>query len=390
MSGASRFVFAIVLSLVGGAGCTRESQNESSSRFQKTARITVKSDVLDAFTGTYALPSGALFPVIRQQNQLLAGIPPYEILPQTTREFASNRLLARIIFDREKNSPAHRVNLQVGTQDTWAHRIDPGAVEDPTQMVDAGGHLLRMLVTGDDGPTIVIEDGFGSSIIMSSKLQSELSNFCRVVAYDHAETGGSEAGPRPRHALQVACELRTALQNAGLDPPYVLVGASIGADYISVFAHTYPRDVAGLVRLDPTPDWEALQQWMNVHAPTRAGEHQKVVRQNHDTLPEIMKYQEPGRQAEWAALQQTRDMARNALPLPKVPVVQITGAARHQSNHQAHDKVRFFGDWLKANMPSARHVLAENSGHAVYAADAGLVVREIRQLVDDIRSGARR
>ena len=53
-----------------------------------------------------------------------------------------------------------------------------------------------------------------------------------------------------RDARTIAGELHTALHNAGLPGPYILVGASLGGPYATVFADTYRDEVAGLVLLD--------------------------------------------------------------------------------------------------------------------------------------------
>ncbi len=357
------------------------------SRLIKQALVQVKPEIYDEYSGTYQLPSGVLFTVTHENGRLMAGVPPYELLPQTTREFASNRIFAEIIFDRAESGPAQRMNIRAAKQDMWAQRVDPAETLDPTQMIDAGGHHLRMLVTGDGGPTIVIDDGFGSSIRMTSKLQTDLSKFARVVTYDHAETGGSEAGPNPRNAVQVAQELRTALRNAKLDPPFLMVGGSIGADYISVFAHAYPDDVAGLVRLDPAPDFDAWNEWMKANAPSHAASFQEEIQLHLSLISQLMKHQTPGRQAEWALIGETQQQSYNSLPLPDIPVTQITGSAGYKEAGDlgASLKVRFFDDWLKKHIPHAKHVLAVNSGHAVYAADPELVVGEIRQLVNVLR-----
>ncbi len=367
------------------SGCGPTVEEEASNRFIKSAKVTVNPGILNDYTGTYALPSGVLFKVSLEENQLMAGDPPYELLPQTTREFASNRIFAKIIFDRDDSDRVQQVNIQAAKQEMWAQRVDPASAKDPTQMVDAGGHRLRMLVSGTGGPTIIIEDGFGSSILMRSMLQAELSKFARVITYDHAGTGGSEAGPNPRHAGQIAGELRIALKNADIPTPYVMVGGSIGADYISVFAHKYPEDVAGLVWLDPTPDWEALHDWMKLNAPSRAKSFRKIYLHGISSIPDLMKHQELGRLAEWGAIEETREQARNSLPLPNIPVVQITGAAGHQTIQAASDKVKFFDSWLKINIPQAKHVLAKNSRHAIFATDSELVIDEIQLLIDSIR-----
>src|SRR6266404_5930643 len=82
---------------------------------------------------------------------------------------------------------------------------------------------LHLDVRGDGSPTVVLEAGFASTAATWSKVQPEVAKFARVVAYDRAGLGTSEAGPLPRTAERIANELRAALRSAGLRPPYILV-----------------------------------------------------------------------------------------------------------------------------------------------------------------------
>lgn len=55
--------------------------------------------------------------------------------------------------------------------------------------------------------------------------------------------------PTPRH---VAENLHALLEEVGAEPPYVLVGHSLGGPFIRMFTAVYPEDVGGLVYVDPT------------------------------------------------------------------------------------------------------------------------------------------
>jgi pimeloyl-ACP methyl ester carboxylesterase len=376
---------SLVLLSIGplSCGCT-ESQDDVPKGLIHRAAVRLDPSVLDDFAGTYRLPSGALFRVVRDGDRLLGGTPPHELLPQTTRRFASNRLPGEFHFERSDGGRVTRMNHRLGKQDHWAERVDPQTTADPARLVDAGGHRLRMLVSGEGRPTIVLEDGFGAGIDHNAVLQARLSKLSRVVAYDHAGTGGSDAGPEPRDARQVAHELRRALSSADLEPPFVLVGGSIGAEYIRIFAHEFPRDVAGLVMLDPAPDWEALFEWAETHAPTRVDMYRRIRDDADRWMTELMRHQEPARQAEWTSLEATQRQGREALPLADIPIVQITGAAGWRTSSVMDDKFRFFDAWLKRHIPHARHVRAPHSGHAVEVTDAALVEQEVRRLISDL------
>jgi len=50
--------------------------------------------------------------------------------------------------------------------------------------------------------------------------------------------------------VRIAHELRSALHNAGIKGPYILVGHAFGGDNVRAFAQRYPADVAGLVLVE--------------------------------------------------------------------------------------------------------------------------------------------
>jgi len=52
----------------------------------------------------------------------------------------------------------------------------------------------------------------------------------------------------------IAEELRSALREARIAPPFVLVGWSLGGAFVRVFASMYPADVIGLVLVDPVQE----------------------------------------------------------------------------------------------------------------------------------------
>jgi pimeloyl-ACP methyl ester carboxylesterase len=380
-------LLALVLGVLFGAGCSYIKGDPADNALQR-AGLQVKPSVLDQYVGTYRLASGAHFSVVREGDRLLGGTPPHELLAQTTRQFSSNCFLGHFHFERV--GPDARVSLRrrLGKRDYSCERIDPAVTRDPTCRVAAGKHELRMLIVGTGGPTIVLEDGLGNGIELQAELQAELAKLSTVVTYDHAGTGGSDPGPLPRDAVRIAHELRLALRNAGLQPPFVLMGGSIGADYIRIFAHEYPEDTAGLLLLDPTPDWDRLMEWAEVHAPGRAETYRQFARDAKGVMDRLMDVQDPGRSAEWDALEQTRAQARQAFPLPDVSIVQITGAGGRQTTPAIADKIRFFDAWLQQHLPQSKHVLASHSGHAVTITDRQLVLDEVKQMLKKVRQSA--
>ena len=96
-------------------------------------------------------------------------------------------------------------------------------------------------------------------------VQEELAPTIRTVAYDRAGLGWSRRSGRPRDAQTIAVELRDALREAGIEPPYVLAGHSFGGLPVRAFVDLYPELAAGLILVDAShPDqWV---RWPTPHA----------------------------------------------------------------------------------------------------------------------------
>jgi pimeloyl-ACP methyl ester carboxylesterase len=87
-------------------------------------------------------------------------------------------------------------------------------------------------------------------------VHAELARTTRVCAYDRAAFGFSDPGPLPRDTRHLADDLAALTKAASLQPPYVLVGASLGGMIVRLYADTHLRDVGGMVLLDPEPAHE--------------------------------------------------------------------------------------------------------------------------------------
>jgi pimeloyl-ACP methyl ester carboxylesterase len=115
------------------------------------------------------------------------------------------------------------------------------------KLVDVGGYRVHLYCTGVGSPTVVIV-GAGYSFDWGL-VQSEVSKFTQVCSYDHSGIAWSDDGPKDSCDLRVN-EVHTALKNAGVVGPYVLVGHSLGGLVARVYLGNYPDDLAGMVFVD--------------------------------------------------------------------------------------------------------------------------------------------
>jgi pimeloyl-ACP methyl ester carboxylesterase len=92
--------------------------------------------------------------------------------------------------------------------------------------------------------------GYGWRVV-----QSGVEKFTTVCWYDRAGEGWSDPAPTPRSSTTVVQDLHTLLKTTPIAGPYVLVGHSIGGEYVLIYVARYPSEVVGLVLVDSThPD----------------------------------------------------------------------------------------------------------------------------------------
>ena len=148
----------------------------------------------------------------------------------------------------------------------------------PGLLVQVDGRQIHLQVRGADsgGPTVVLEAGMGSFSPNWYWVQEELAPTVRSVSYDRAGLGWSRRSRRPRDAQTIAMELRDALREGAIEPPYVLAGHSFGGMPVRTFADLYPELTAGLVLVDAShPDqWV---RWPTPHADKILEVSQRVV-----------------------------------------------------------------------------------------------------------------
>jgi hypothetical protein len=118
-------------------------------------------------------------------------------------------------------------------------------------VVDLGTHQRFVECAGTGVPTIRLEAGGGQSCQTWEPIWPALTSLTRACRYDRAGVGPSTPGPRPTSCQQLAQDLQTVLQTAGIPGPYLLVSHSFGSFIARVYAHEHPDQIVGSLLLDP-------------------------------------------------------------------------------------------------------------------------------------------
>lgn len=116
------------------------------------------------------------------------------------------------------------------------------------------GRQMNLYCEGQGAPVVVMDAGLGDGSWTWASVQDQIAPKTRVCAFDHAGFGRSSPGPSPRDTKAIVADLAQTLKAAHVPGPYVLVGHSAGSYNVRLFALTRPREVAGMVLIDPSVD----------------------------------------------------------------------------------------------------------------------------------------
>lgn len=127
----------------------------------------------------------------------------------------------------------------------------------PGRLVDVGGRRMHILAEGDGSPAVVIVPALGSNVLEWVRVLRAASTETTVCAYDRAGLGWSDPPRGPVTFDAMADDLHALLKAAGIAPPYIVAGHSLGGIIARRFQARYPADVAALLLIDSSHEDQA-------------------------------------------------------------------------------------------------------------------------------------
>lgn len=127
--------------------------------------------------------------------------------------------------------------------------------------IDIGeGRRLYLLEKGSGATTVLFESGIAATNLNWHHIQEKVASFSTTASYDRSGLGWSSPSRSPRTPTNIASELHKMLDEAGIKPPYILVGHSFGGLVMRRFALRYPQEVTSIILVDPMrcEEWPPL------------------------------------------------------------------------------------------------------------------------------------
>jgi pimeloyl-ACP methyl ester carboxylesterase len=227
----------------------------------------------------------------------------------------------------------------------------------------------RAHIEGEGPRTVVLESGFGDTLDIWQTIQPQVAANCaRTFSYNRAGYVDSEPADAARDAASIVGELREELLRRNLNPPYVLVGHSLGGLYMQYFARNFPGDVAGLVLIDSTHWQQGLKVDITADTPYQSRTAITLY------MPLVMR-RELSDSAE-AGLEVNGSPSAWAIP---TIVLSSTRIGPIETADQRARAVTLQNS-IAADFPGARHVFVENSGHYIQRDKPAVVIDAIRDI----------
>ena len=267
--------------------------------------------------------------------------------------------------------------------------------------VQVDGRTVSAVVRDGAGPCVAFDAGLGGWSAFWRLVLDELPGVA-AVAWDRPGLGGSSPDPGVADADRVAAQWRETLRALGHEPPYVLVGHSLGGHHVRAFAGRWPQEVAGLVLVDVSIASAPVGRVRSLLARVLSGAFSRRAGTSAlvDLLPEGERV---GARAVLASPGYASAVARERAlvavkaaalehPLPAVPVEVLSGSGAELARvpriartvlrldrviariHRAHEE-------LAAQVTGGRWSVVPGSTHLIPLDDPGAVAAAVRRVV---------
>jgi|GEM_PF-181671 len=142
----------------------------------------------------------------------------------------------------------------VASQDAATTDIDRtllpyASIENSVQLSD--GRTIHLVCMGEGTPSVILTAGVADWSIAWNRIQPSIAAGTRVCSWDRAGHGLSDPPAKPQLVDATTADLEAALAAGQVEPPYILVGHSVGGYESLLFADRHPAQVAGMVLVDP-------------------------------------------------------------------------------------------------------------------------------------------
>ncbi|KAB2496614.1 alpha/beta fold hydrolase [Priestia endophytica] len=221
-------------------------------------------------------------------------------------------------------------------------------------------------------PTLIFESGYGCPSVYWDSIKDKVSEFANCFFYDRAGIGESTYDGRPQHSKQCVENLRLLLQEANIQPPYILIGHSFGGANVRLFSHTYPKEVEAVILLD-----SCHEDQNRVMAPLFSEE----VKEGY-----FGQFSAQGSEASLEEFEESLEQIRNCHSLEDIPLIIASASLPSYHTEASFAAWDLFQRDLTRLSVNSKRMIIQNAGHALHIDQPEAVVQLIQNVVEELKN----
>jgi pimeloyl-ACP methyl ester carboxylesterase len=240
------------------------------------------------------------------------------------------------------------------------------------RFAEINGKKLHVLERGEGEPVVVFLTGRISPLEHLYTVQSQISKETKTFSYDRSGLGLSEILDTVRTYDHVANELNILIEHENIKAPFILVAHSYGGGIAREFYNQFPEKVAGFVFIDAANDevfFDSLFQKKIISEDAFGpdslatdGERYEMIYEKENIF--------------WF-----KDDFTTQVPVHLL----IASGRRAGSEELISTKVNTYKQFNKG-APQMRIIFTEHSGHNIQRDQPELVIKSIKELIEEVRN----
>ncbi len=256
------------------------------------------------------------------------------------------------------------------------------------------GKKQFVIIEGKGDPTVVFVTGKGRNQHDYRYVYKTISEQTQIFAYDRAGLGQSESLNNKRSVDTMAYELNELLVKEKINPPYILVGHSLGGWVLRCFVNMYPKKVAGLIFIDGGYEreyldglkirsqeekikWTALfKTFLNVPGRTKGHNDESACVFDFDST----KYSTNGKIVKDLKLP-------NNIPI-SVYLPSSVNPENPYDKQEIEIRLNYYENWKK-DAPQLKIIRTPNSGHFIQIDEPNLIIDGITEMLTKLKTNSR-
>lgn len=239
----------------------------------------------------------------------------------------------------------------------------------------------HVLTLGNGRPVVVFLAGGGSNLTDFDSVQKAISKITKTFSYDKPGLGKSELINSPRTLDNLADELKELLDKEQIsDKPMIFVGHSMGGDISRYFIHRYPKNVVGLVLIDPG------SEFLSEESRNRKTERENFLEDS--LLAQQIKSLPIGFQMEVISYPKHDSLLRTFTISTNIPITLLESNKVDADNPSDKELIdiqkRLYRNFQK-KVPQTKIISTEQSGHFIQLDEPNLVIDAIKNMLDEVK-----